>query len=333
MWKFTELTYFLAALYYRQEEIISLIINAGLKPQSISQSSKAIVFWTNILDYAEKRDKIQDIVKAVISDGHEGNKYLEELLRDINTTFKSPYSNGKVDANFQIDEGEFEKLTQGKNSILPIAFLEQGIHKSRCVVRIVTDVSLGSGFIVGTDYILTNNHVINSKNVAVKTKIQLNYQLDLSGEPIKFIEFSLDPDSPGGFATSVKNDWTLVRIKDFTSAAKLEFGFLPLKKLIVTKNDFVNIIQHPSGEHKQIALYHNIVVGINEDRLQYLTDTLPGSSGSPVFNSKWDIVSLHHSGKKTKIFNTGSQGIVNEGININKIIDEITQTGILINLI
>jgi V8-like Glu-specific endopeptidase len=75
------------------------------------------------------------------------------------------------------------------------------------------------------------------------------------------------------------------------------------------------------------------VVGINEDRLQYLTDTLPGSSGSPVFNSKWDIVSLHHSGKKTKIFNTGSQGIVNEGININKIIDEITQTGILINLI
>jgi V8-like Glu-specific endopeptidase len=30
--------------------------------------------------------------------------------------------------------------------------------------------------------------------------------------------------------------------------------------------------------------------------LQYLTDTLPGSSGSPVFDRDWNVVALHHSG-------------------------------------
>ena len=28
----------------------------------------------------------------------------------------------------------------------------------------------------------------------------------------------------------------------------------------------------------------------------YLADTLPGSSGSPVLNNRWEVVALHHSG-------------------------------------
>ena len=39
--------------------------------------------------------------------------------------------------------------------------------------------------------------------------------------------------------------------------------------------DFVNIIQHPGGMKKQIALYHNLVVYSDVNRVQYLTDTLP----------------------------------------------------------
>jgi endonuclease G, mitochondrial len=59
----------------------------------------------------------------------------------------------------------------------------------------------------------------------------------------------------------------------------------------------VNIIQHPNGEPKQLALRENKVTGLPENRfLHYRTDTAAGSSGSPVFNDQWDLIALHHSG-------------------------------------
>jgi V8-like Glu-specific endopeptidase len=64
-------------------------------------------------------------------------------------------------------------------------------------------------------------------------------------------------------------------------------------------------------------------------RVQYLTDTEPGSSGSPVFDSQWRLVALHHSGgwlpepgRETKFYR-------NEGININRVIDGLKQHELL----
>jgi V8-like Glu-specific endopeptidase len=60
-----------------------------------------------------------------------------------------------------------------------------------------------------------------------------------------------------------------------------------------------------------------------EDRVQYLTDTLPGSSGSPVFDSEWNLVALHHSGGWMKEPGSFSKSTLfrNEGIAIQKVID------------
>jgi Trypsin-like peptidase domain/N-acetylmuramoyl-L-alanine amidase len=58
----------------------------------------------------------------------------------------------------------------------------------------------------------------------------------------------------------------------------------------------VNIIQHPKGRQKEIVIYNNRVQMISEDFIQYETDTEPGSSGSPIFNARWQLVGIHHSG-------------------------------------
>lgn len=325
MWKLTELTYFLASIYYRQEEIISLLVRAGLKPQKISHSSNATVFWTNVIDYAEKSGKLYDLINIIISDGHEQNEYLKALAENIDTSYKSPYSSSNALNDFPVDKGDLEKLTDGKNSILPISFLEEGIKKSRSVARIVTMDGLGSGFITKNSYLLTNNHVIGSVKAASGAKVQLNYQLGSNGLLQKFNEFGLDPTTPNGFMTSVTNDWTLVRIKNFGEPFSEQFGHIDLKNVKVSKGDYVNIIQHPAGEHKQIALYHNVVVGCSDSRVQYLTDTLPGSSGSPVFNSNWEVVALHHAGSQRKIIDSSTSALVNEGINVNLIIQEVLE--------
>ena len=108
----------------------------------------------------------------------------------------------------------------------------------------------------------------------------------------------LEPDT--FFVTDEELDYTLVAVAergaDGTEVAA--FGWNPLiestGKVIV--GEFVNIVQHPNGEPKQIAVRENQVVDLLERFLHYQADTAQGSSGAPVFNDQWEVVALHHSG-------------------------------------
>ncbi|MEP0923145.1 trypsin-like peptidase domain-containing protein [Leptolyngbya sp. ST-U4] len=57
----------------------------------------------------------------------------------------------------------------------------------------------------------------------------------------------------------------------------------------------VSIIQHPKGNRKEIVVYGNQVQAIYQNWIQYETDAEPGASGSPIFNSQWQLVGIHHS--------------------------------------
>jgi hypothetical protein len=77
------------------------------------------------------------------------------------------------------------------------------------------------------------------------------------------------------------------------------------------------IVQHPAGGPLKLALDTQAILGLNanQTRVRYRTNTETGASGSPCFNSNWDLVALHHS------------GIVkfNEGIPINSIVTLLKQ--------
>jgi V8-like Glu-specific endopeptidase len=70
-------------------------------------------------------------------------------------------------------------------------------------------------------------------------------------------------------------------------------------------------------------MYHNLVTYSDDKIVQYLTDTEPGSSGSPVFNSQWQVVALHHSGGMLEDPVSKKLLLRNEGININLVIEGI----------
>jgi endonuclease G, mitochondrial len=79
-----------------------------------------------------------------------------------------------------------------------------------------------------------------------------------------------------------------------------EFGWLRLSgapgKGVV--GEYLTIIQHPAGERKQVCVRENKLLKYDEsgNTLWYQTDTVAGSSGSPVFNQSWQVVAIHHSG-------------------------------------
>ena len=50
------------------------------------------------------------------------------------------------------------------------------------------------------------------------------------------------------------------------------------------------------ADHLKLALESNAVVNVTPTRVQYRTNTLGGSSGSPCFTQKWELAALHHRG-------------------------------------
>jgi endonuclease G len=85
-------------------------------------------------------------------------------------------------------------------------------------------------------------------------------------------------------------------------------------------------VQHPEGQYKQIALRENQVIGRGKGgiTLHYAADTLPGSSGSPVYNDQFELVALHHAGGRlnetTLEDGTAVPDDSNEGIRISAIV-------------
>jgi len=191
---------------------------------------------------------------------------------------------------------------------------------------------VGSGFLFGEDLLLTNHHVLEDRTQAQTAKAQFNYQQTLDGLAAQFDEYELDPDSL--FFTSEDHDWSAVKVKakDGESVGK-KWAPLKLSEQDPKIDDFTIIIQHPSGGPKQIALYHNVIAFVDPAKrvVQYLTDTEPGSSGSPVFDTSWNVIALHHSGGWLREPGADPKKTFyrNEGIHINTVIGGLKSAGVI----
>lgn len=198
----------------------------------------------------------------------------------------------------------FERILQG-NELQPVNYLERGAIAARAIARIDIRsaaggrVGWGTGFLIAPNVLITNNHVLPDATTATASKAHLSYELNLADEEAGPIVFDLDATAL--FYTSKALDFTVVAVapRSTNGATGLApFGFLPLLDVSgkAMEGEWLTIVQHPSGELKQLCVRENRLIKRDDDVLWYSTDTLPGSSGSPVFNNDWFVVALHHSG-------------------------------------
>ncbi|MEV5935115.1 endonuclease [Streptomyces sp. NPDC052079] len=188
----------------------------------------------------------------------------------------------------------------GRNNLTPVAFLEHGARAARSVGRITISGpggGHGTGFMVSPRLLLTNNHVLPSTEEASRSKVAFGFQDGIDGSPVVPAVFALEPLR--FFVTDRALDYSLVAVapqsvqgEDLSSFGRLVLSEAEGKVVV---GEFVNIIQHPRGEPKQIALRDNQIVDVLERFLHYESDTREGSSGSAVFNDQWEVVALHHS--------------------------------------
>jgi len=233
------------------------------------------------------------------------------------------------------DTGFLERIVDQSN-FLPAWFLERGALVQRAIARVIMAVPLGrllpgdglaTGFLVSPSLFMTNNHVIPDAAFAEKIRAQFNYQLGPDGADQLTETYLMASEDV--FHTNKQLDYTLIRLrpaqevmeKNGSIQAGDRWGFIALNESPIFRDgQNLNIIQHPQGRKKEIALQDNQVVQLFTNAVRYKTDTEAGSSGSPVFDNVWQLVALHNSGGDRDA--TG-QWISNQGIRIDVIVQDL----------
>ncbi|WP_196816063.1 trypsin-like serine peptidase [Candidatus Nitrosocosmicus oleophilus] len=214
----------------------------------------------------------------------------------------------------------FEAMIE-TNEFLPVSYLDKGLIRQRAVARVKMGSKFASGFLVSSSLFLTNNHVISTQGQIQNSTFEFNYQKDIHGDVQSTDSYTASEDV---FITSDKNDldYTLIKLNNNPGD---KWGYIQLNKNPqYKKGSFCNIIQHPDGRYKEISIQENRLTKIFAKYIRYFTDTETGSSGSPVFNNEWDLISLHHAFGDTTQDSFGLDIYVNnEGIRIDALIEDL----------
>lgn len=221
----------------------------------------------------------------------------------------------------------------GRDSYVSYKFMLRALERAKSVAQIRddTDVGIGTGFIVrGRDIakqlgderlLLTNAHVISEDPYVVNPPALAPEETSIvfgSGQKfgVKEVLWSSPPNVL---------DATLMRLDG--DASNIEP--LPIAKRLPPSDgkQRVYIIGHPRGGPLSFSIHDNTLIDHEGPpngsprrrdvvRLHYRAPTEGGSSGSPVFDDKWQIVGIHHAGGTGMPRLNGSTGThpANEGL-------------------
>jgi V8-like Glu-specific endopeptidase len=188
------------------------------------------------------------------------------------------------------------------------------------VARLTIMTPLGgaycTGFLLDDTLMMTNEHCIHDKDEALSTIAEFGYDTLSSHPDVVRVKELLAVD-PG-------LDFAIVRLEK-KPPSKYGSVTLEMQSGVLDKAALV-VIQHPQGQPKMVSLtecnVHGIdLVGVGNEKTDFghICDTLPGSSGSPVFAlSSGRVVGLHHLG-----YPEGSVDPTNQGVRFAEILKEL----------
>lgn len=285
-----------------------------------------------LIKWAIARGRIEDLILALAKD-NPNRKDIQQfctLVLRQHMTLNTPRELIQNEFSLELDPSTWEGIDIRPEELelfLPKRFtfeadvgkLRQGLELANAVCKITfTDrlpTESGTGVLIMPGYVLTNYHVLsrqkgaNLNEIAQSARFEFGYVSTEFGEVTRTQVLTVaDVESVVSFSPVEELDYTLIRL---SPSADLTVQPVPLNTTgQITDRSPLNILQHPEGVEMKVSLSNNGVVKVNEEKglVLYVNPTKGGSSGSPCFDSDWNLVALHHKTMQT------SFGSVREGI-------------------
>lgn len=260
-------------------------------------------------------------------------------LRDIRRTVALELTGAsEADATLSVrPDLSFAEIVIGKDEKKQVSFLSMGALAALSVakVKVMTASGLsynGTGWLIAPGVIITNHHVIAARRIGDPSLT--DDEIKIRGQNCRFI-FDFEEgkschefESMGLLDCDADLDYAILRVKAVAKDGHKsiqDYGFLHIVPFYPTLDQGLrlNVIQHPDGRLKEVALRTNYYVGENTpaQRIYYLTDTEGGSSGSPVMNDDWQVVALHRGWSEFNQFFRGQPiRFKNLGLDYNSLI-------------
>ena len=209
------------------------------------------------------------------------------------------------------------------------------IERQVCRIEIHGDHA-GTGFLIADDLVMTNYHVIEEllgdqpavEPHAVRLRFDMKksadgntvndgvrYRLPDENWNVDASPYSEADGKPDALPSADELDYAILRVAPRTNDEGNSFtpgrepvqgtpdkfrGWIPLPQKAFDFQPHLPlfIVQHPEDQPLKMALDTDSIQSVNANgtRVKYTTNTEPGSSGSPCFDSNWNIVALHHFG-------------------------------------
>lgn len=316
--------------------------------------------YFNIMTKARAQGWATDLIVAVHEE-HPGNALVAELATELSIVEPPATAEPPVLIS-AADEARADSADADAQSALqrlvtsgdPSVNAEQLLHRlavmgSRTGAVEIGGMHQGTCLLVGADVIMTNHHVIKpllnlggdevtvrfDRYVDENDVIQTGWTVPLHANWLMHsrthgpADESNDPDDT---PDPDQLDYALVRLSRSVSdqprpGQSEPRGFHSLRDTPADTpvGNHVTLIQHPAGAPRQMSFGHILSYGGANLRMRYSANTKSGSSGSPVANSKGQLIALHHAGDP----NFAHMAKYNQGVPIKLIQDDITAAGLM----
>jgi V8-like Glu-specific endopeptidase len=330
----------LCELYPDTDSALAMAEDVGIRRHKLRGDQPAYLLWRAILTKSSQQMALRPLVENVLADNPRSvrggflRRLLDEEPEDLAIDARPAMNGGSgfIAGDDSVTHPEallFHDDLSLKIGRLPwlLRALERIGSLAGGVCKIVSSgqagVQNGTGFLIGPRLVMTNWHVVETDGArALRLCTLFGFDDDGQGGVLSSLAIDGDMEAIKGEAA---DDWAVFQLvaDPPQSAAMIKLS----ESAEAQKGEAAFVVQHPGGETKRIAYARNTVTEVDERVVHYLSDTMAGSSGSPVFNDEGRVIALHHAGGLPQKIAGRPPLVKNEGVRIQRVIERMRQQG------